>query len=99
MPGFEEEAFQRAQRMSRPRPHNEKREAPPEPQKSEPEVSETPNDNSKEEIKPEASPRETGLIETLFKDKEKSIILALILLLSDANSDPSMLLALAYLLI
>ena len=99
MPGFEEEAFQRAQRMSRPRPQNEKREAPPEPKKPEPEISETPDENFKEEIKSKASPPETGLIEALFKDKEKSIILALILLLSDTNNDPSMLLALAYLLI
>ena len=99
MPGFEEEAFQRAQRMSRPRPQSEKQKAPPEPQKSEPEISEAPNNNSEKEIKPEAPPPEKGLIETLFKDKEKSIILALILLLSDTNNDPSMLLALAYLLI
>ena len=99
MPGFEEEAFARAQRMSRPRPQNEKREAPPEPKKPEPEIPDAPDDNSKEEINPKASPSETGLIEALFKDKEKSIILALILLLSDTNNDPSMLLALAYLLI
>ena len=99
MPGFEEEAFARAQRMSRPRPQNEKREAPPEPKKPEPEIPEAPNNNSKEEIKPEVRHQETGLIEALFKDKEKSIILALILLLSDTNNDPSMLLALAYLLI
>ena len=99
MPGFEEEAFQRAQRMSRPRPQNEKREAPPEPKKPEPEIPDAPDDNSKEEIKPKASPSETGLIEALFKDKEKSIILALILLLGDESGDPSLLLALAYLLI
>lgn len=99
MPGFEEEAFARAQRMSRPRPQNEKREAQPEPQKPEPEIPEAPNNNSKEEIKPKASAPQTGLIDALFKDKEKSIILALILLLSDTNNDPSMLLALAYLLI
>ena len=99
MPGFEEEAFARAQRMSRPRPQNEKREAPPEPKKHEPEIREAPNNNSKEEIKSKTPPPETGLIEALFKDKEKSIILALILLLSDTNNDPSMLLALAYLLI
>lgn len=99
MPGFEEEAFQRAQRMSRPRPQSEKQKAPPEPKKPEPEISEASNNNSEKEIKPEAPPPEKGLIETLFKDKEKSIILALILLLSDTNNDPSMLLALAYLLI
>lgn len=99
MPGFEEEAFQRAQRMSRPRPQNEKREAPPEPKKPEPEIPEAPNNNSTNEIKPEVPSPKAGLIEALFKDKEKSIILALILLLNDTNNDPSMLLALAYLLI
>jgi hypothetical protein len=85
--------------MSRHRPQKEKREAPPEPKKPEPEIPEAPDNNSKEEIKPKTPPPETGLIEALFKDKEKSIILALILLLSDTNNDPSMLLALAYLLI
>ena len=74
MPGFEEEAFRRAQQISRPRVVKERAETVREPEK-------------------------TGLIETLFKDKEKSVILALILLLSDENSDPSLLLALMYLLI
>ena len=74
MPGFEEEAFRRAQQISRPRVVKERAETVREPEKA-------------------------GLIETLFKDKEKSVILALILLLSDENSDPSLLLALMYLLI
>lgn len=99
MPGFEEEAFQRAQRISRPRPPKEQRETSPEPKKPEPKAAQKPENNSKREIKQESPPTKPGLIETLFKDKEKSIILALILLLSDENNDPSMLLALAYLLI
>lgn len=99
MPGFEEEAFARAQRMSRPRHQKEKQETPPEPKKVEPETAHKAKDNSNKEIKSDAPPPKPGLIEALFKDKEKSIILALILLLSDTNNDPSMLLALAYLLI
>ena len=55
--------------------------------------------STENEIKSNPKPEKTGLIETLFKDKEKSVILALILLLSDENSDPSLLLALMYLLI
>lgn len=107
MPGFEEEAFRRAQQISRPRSHKERVEAVREPEKPKPkpevkeeQKAELPNiNNSEKEIKSNPKPEKTGLIETLFKDKEKSVILALILLLSDENSDPSLLLALMYLLI
>lgn len=95
MPGFEEEAFQRAQRISRPRTQREKPDTPPEPKKPEPEPV---INNSEKEIKSNPQPQK-GLLDVLFKDKEKSIILALILLLGDENNDPSLLLALAYLLI
>ena len=101
MPGFEEEAFQRAQRISRPRTQREKTEAPsalPEREKTVPKEEGTRKDNSEKELKPRPSQPKAGLLETLFKDKEKSIILALILLLSEDGSDPSLLLALAYLL-
>ena len=107
MPGFEEEAFRRAQQISRPRTVRERAETVREPEKPKPkpEVKEEPKakpsnkDNSEKEIKSNHKPENPGLIETLFKDKEKSVILALILLLSDENSDPSLLLALMYLLI
>lgn len=107
MPGFEEEAFRRAQQISRPRVVKERATTVREPEKPKPkpEVREEPieksanAENSKKEIKSNPKPEKTGLIETLFKDKEKSVILALILLLSDENSDPSLLLALMYLLI
>ena len=98
MPGFEEEAFQRAQRISRPRPQREKPEAPPEPQRIVPAVEQTEKNNSEKESKPQPARPKTGLIDALFADKEKSIILALMLLLGDESSDPSLLLALAYLL-
>lgn len=107
MPGFEEEAFRRAQQISRPRAVRERAETVREPEKPKhkPEVREEPKEksanaeNSKKEIKSNSKPENPGLIETLFKDKEKSVILALILLLSDENSEPSLLLALMYLLI
>ena len=107
MPGFEEEAFRRAQQINRPRTVRERAETVREPEKPKPkpevkeeQKAELPNiNNSEKEIKSNPKPKKTGLIETLFKDKEKSVILALILLLSDENSDPSLLLALMYLLI
>lgn len=40
-----------------------------------------------------------GILETLFKDKEKTLILALVLLLIDEKSNNSLILALLYLLI
>lgn len=41
----------------------------------------------------------SGILETLFKDKEKTLILALVLLLIDEKSNNSLILALLYLLI
>lgn len=101
MPGFEEEAFQRAQRISRPRTQREKPEAPssmPRREKPVPKDEPVQEENSEKELKPQFQQPKAGLLETLFRDKEKSIILALILLLSDDGNDPSLLLALAYLL-
>ncbi len=40
-----------------------------------------------------------GLLEVLFRDKEKTLILCLVLLLMDEKSDNSLILALLYLLI
>ena len=92
MAGFEEEAFERARRMSHSRPggtpqREERREEPPKP-KPEPPKPEPP-----------APPKPPNVLETLFRDKEKSLILLLLLLLSDENNDPSLLFALMYLLI
>ena len=38
------------------------------------------------------------MLETLFKDKEKSLIMMLLLLLMDEKSDPSLIFSLMYLL-
>lgn len=103
MPGFEEEAFARAQRISRSRPQKEREKNEThtkEPQEPLPQRHEDGEpENPPEKPLAVKNEKKQGLLDTLFKDKEKSIILALILLLGDENSDPSLLLALAYLLI
>ncbi len=48
---------------------------------------------------PQKPPEKGGLLETLMKDKERTLILALILLLMDEKTDNSLLLALFYLVI
>ena len=55
-------------------------------------------DNSEKEIKSNPKPEKTGLIETLFKDKETSLILMLLLLLTDEKNDPTLIFSLMYLL-
>ena len=80
MPSFEEEAFERARKMSRGRraPNEEK------PKNPDPEKSEKPP-----APKPEAPQ---------FKDKETSLILMLLLLLTDEKNDPTLIFSLMYLL-
>lgn len=93
MPSFEEEAFNRAQQMHRKPQFNRevpKREVPKPPEKQEepkPEIS-----------KPPAPKRDDGLLNMMFKNKEQSLILLLVILLMEENTDPSVLLALMYLL-
>ena len=53
--------------------------------------------NGGENAAPEAAAG--GILSPLFKDKDKTIILALMLLLADENGDHSLLFALMYLLI
>lgn len=107
MPSFEDDAFARAQQMHRRRAQNQSQtnfntptvntaarpqEMPTAEQKetsdirSEPAVSHTPEKND-------------SFINVLFKDKDQSIILLLIVLLMEENSNPTLLLALIYLLI
>ena len=116
MPGFEEEAFARAQQMHRQsrnqavrrnevlkdehhREHHEgdreEHTAKPEPPKPE------HHSDESEPKKPSAALKQKGpdLIQTLFKDKDKSIILMLLLLVMDEGADPSLLMVLIYLLI
>ncbi|MGN0442280.1 MAG: hypothetical protein ACI4FO_06220 [Acutalibacteraceae bacterium] len=94
MASFEEEALRRAQQLhSRPRqPEPEKRQRPPDPKPDE--------SAAKSEIKPQSKPQtqQKSLIDFLLADKEQSLILLLLLLLSGEKADPSLLLALMYLL-
>ena len=97
MAGFEEEAFERARRMSHSRPggtpqREERREEPPKP-KPEPPKAEPP----KPSVPPEP-PKPPNVLETLFRDKEKSLILMLLMLLMDEQADPTLLFTLMYLL-
>ena len=84
MPGFEEEAFARAQQLHHARPKN-----PVAERRNPSEHTEPP--------KPKKPPKE-GILEVFFKDKERSIIMTLLLLLMDEQTDPGLLLALVYLL-
>lgn len=93
MPSFEEEAFERARKMSHSRraPHEEKppkpaHEQPAAPKAEKPAVSVMPQ-------KPAPN-----MLETLFKDKETSLILMLLLLLMDEKNDPTLIFSLMYLL-
>lgn len=93
MPSFEEEAFNRAQQMHRKPQFNReapRREVPKQPEKQEepkPEITETP-----------VPKKDDGLLNLMFKNKEQSLILLLVILLMEENTDPSVLLALMYLL-
>ena len=96
MPSFEEEAFERARRMSHSRQSSARREEvrAVDPPKPKPEPVAEPDKSEPVVQKPAPN-----MMETLFRDKEKSLILLLLLLLSDENNDPSLLFALMYLLI
>lgn len=98
MPSFEEEAFERARRMSHNRPAATRREEPrvAEPPKPKPEPVPEP---VPETSQPAVQNKVPNMMETLFRDKEKSLIMLLLLLLTDENSDPSLVFSLMYLLI
>ena len=88
MPSFEEEAFNRAQQMHRKPQFNReapRREVPKQPEKQEEPKSEIPE--------PSVVKKDDGLL-----NKEQSLILFLVILLMEENTDPSVLLALMYLL-
>lgn len=93
MPSFEEEAFNRAQQMHRKPQFNRespRREVPKQPEKQEEPKSEIPE--------PPVVKKDDGLLNLMFKNKEQSLILLLVILLMEENTDPSVLLALMYLL-
>lgn len=93
MPSFEEEAFNRAQQMHRKPQFNReapRMEVPKQPEKQEESKSEIPE--------PPVPKKDDGLLNLMFKNKEQSLILLLVILLMEENTDPSVLLALMYLL-
>lgn len=93
MPSFEEEAFNRAQQMHRKPQFNReapRREVPKQPEKQEEPKPEIPE--------PPVPKKDDGLLNLMFKNKEQSLILLLVILLMEENTDPSVLFALMYLL-
>lgn len=95
MPSFEEEAFERARKLSHSRPGgNPPHSEPPKPAlpKSEPPKPAPPAPAK------EAPPKAPQLMDTLFKNKDNSLIMLLLLLLMDEKTDPSLLFSLLYLL-
>ena len=100
MPSFEEEALARARQMKR---SQERRPPPGQPGLPEPEP---PRDEPAPEPKPELNPppkpapaNKGGVLELFFRDRERSLLMTLLLLLMDENSDPGLLLALVYMLL
>ncbi len=101
MPGFEEEALERARKISQSRraaprqePTGEERKKPEPPKPAEPPKEPT----VPHKPKPPAEPPKPNMLEALLKDKETSLILTLLLLLMDEKNDPSLLFALMYML-
>ena len=84
MPSFEEEALARAQLLS----HARTKAAQPREPKPEPKPP------------PKSAPaNKGGVLELFFRDRERSLLMTLLLLLMDENSDPGLLLALVYMLL
>ncbi len=91
------EALKRASQMYS-RPKAPSRHHPNE--KSEPPVQERKHEKNDDTPKPEPKNVTQGdPVKAFFRDKEESVILLLIMLLMDEKTDPSLLLALMYLLI
>lgn len=96
MPSFEEEAFERARQIS----HSRAKAEEPRRQKAEPAAAKPAQAPPKppEIPKPKQPPATPNMMETLFRDKENSLIVMLLLLLMDEKNDPSLLFTLMYLL-
>lgn len=110
---MQQEALRRTQEMQRraqavrneSEPRHEKPETPPpEPPKPEAEI---PREKTENNTVFNKSPGHSiseksasgGIFDTLFKDKEKTLILGIVLLLMDEKTDNSLIMALMYLLI
>lgn len=77
----------------RPAPHQAPEAPPPEPEPAE------PQDPPAQEVSgTEPAPAKGGLLENLFQDKERTIILALLILLSGEESNHELMFALLFLL-
>ena len=86
------EALKRASQLKSPRRQ-------PRPQSSEPAEPPKPDIKPAPAPPPETQvPENTGLLGSLFRDKEQTIIMALILILLEEKADPALLLALIYLI-
>lgn len=87
-----EQARQRmGEAHARAKPPPQDKGAQPQEQKAEPPKGEEPQHSQQ-------SSEDAGLLGSLFRDKDKTIILALMLLLADEHGDNSLLFALMYLL-
>ncbi|MCF2652723.1 hypothetical protein [Anaeromassilibacillus senegalensis] len=91
------EALRRAREMqsrSAPAPEASEPAPQPEPQPAAP----APPEN-KQEMKPQPSGKHISPLDLLLKDRERTLILALLILLSSEDSNTELLFALMYLLI
>ncbi len=100
MPSFEEEAFLRAQQMHRrgSSEHRTERQNEHEPPRQKPVQNENTAKQVTQPAKSAGSSNRTAF-EGIFRDKDKSLIILLIILLMDEKNDPSLLLSLMYLLL
>lgn len=103
MSSFEEEALKRAQQMNKKQTFF--RENPGKSVEKEHKRDTVSRQESQERSRPEdgvsnnqALSKGTNIIDVMFKNKDESLILLLIILLMDEKADPSLLLALVYLL-
>ena len=94
MPSFEEEALRRARQLNNSRTQQKKTEDNIEPAKNTEQEQKLCDNQEKEQIHNKGQ----GVMDVLMSDKEQSLILLLILLLSGEHADPTLLLALMYIL-
>ena len=95
MPSFEEEALRRARQLNNSRPQQKKAEAAVSQSAKNTEQEQKPCENQEKE---QTHRKGQGVMDVLMSDKEQSLILLLILLLSGEHADPTLLLALMYIL-
>lgn len=104
MPSFEEEAFARAQQINRHQPfhHGSQQSVKPSAKQEQTNKEQSKQENEEQPSEKAFAPKQQGnanLLDMMFKNKEQSLILLLLVLLMDENTDPALLLALIYLLI